>query len=172
MTILSVVAALALFLILAAILAPSRSRSSAKLLAADLDSRELSPDYARSSQQILARVFSDEDLRFVEELGSAELTSALRAERKRLAVRWISSTADEAKEIIRKHLEAASKAQDLRVSGELRLGLRFLELRLLCGCLVVLVECFGPERLRRMAARADTSIISLRAFSRLAETSA
>ena len=171
MTTLSVVAALALFLILAAILAQPSSRSSGKLLAADLDSRELSPDCARSSQQILGRVFSDEDLRFVEGLGSVELTTALRVERKRLAVRWIYGTADEAKEIVRKHLEMASKAQDLRVTGELRLGLRYLELRLLCGCLAVLVECFGPAKLRGMAARAEDSIASLRAFSRFVETS-
>lgn len=171
MTILSVVSALALFLLLAAILAQSNSRSDAKLLAADLDWRELSRDSAQTAQQILGRVFSDEDLRFVEGLGSTELTNALRAERKRLAVRWIYRTADEAKEIVRKHLEMASKAQDLRVSGELRLGLRYLELRLLCGCLVVLVACFGPAKLRGMAARAEDSITSLRAFSHFVEIS-
>src|SRR5258707_130082 len=148
MTTLSILAALALFIILMVTVcrsAGSKNGSAESLFDADSDStNEASVDDPNFSRQILSRVFSDEDRAFVVGLGSVQLRGALLAERKRIAIRWIRSNAVEAGSIVRAHMRLAAKAGDLRVLGETRLVLRYLELLLICNFLIFLASCFGP----------------------------
>jgi hypothetical protein len=168
MTILSILAAIGLFILLALAAfrsASSKNRSIESLFDADSDSaneaRVHDPGFSR---QILSRVFSDEDSTFVDDLGSAELRGALLAERKRLAIRWIRSNAVEAGSTVHAHMLLAAKAGDLRVLGEARLVLRYLELLLVCSFLIVLVWTFGPGGLRGLAEQADVLMAVLRGW--------
>jgi len=167
MTFLSIVAAFAIFVVLA--IAFSRS-SGAKvattqsLFRADSDLAKETDGRDRDfSRQILGRVFSTDDQEFIDALGSPELRFALSAERKRLATRWIRSNAFEASGIVRDHLAMTAGTADLRLMGEAQLGLRYLELRLFCSILQILVVCVGPGGLRGMAAQAESLMAALRA---------
>ena len=167
MTFLSIVAAFAIFVVLA--IAFSRS-SGAKvaatqsLLRADSDLAKETDGRDRDfSRQIISRVFSTDDQEFINTLGSPELRFALSAERKRLAIRWVRSNALEASGIVRDHLAMAARTTDLRLTGEAQLALRYLELRLFSNILLILVVCFGPGGLRGMAAQAESLMAALRA---------
>jgi hypothetical protein len=173
MTILSILAALALFLVMAGLLSQSsgsRDRSSETLFDTDVDvADEPSLGHPNFSPQIVERIFSDEDRRFVDSLGSDELRRALRAERRRIAVRWIRGIAREASSIVRAHMRMAAGAGDVRVTGEMQLALRYLQLLLLCRCLVVLVQCLGPSRLYGLAGRTEMLMAGFRALTNAAE---
>lgn len=168
MTILSILAALALFTILSITVwrsAGSKNAPAESLFCADSDSLNgpgaRDPDFSR---KILSRVFSDEDRTFLAGLGSEQLRSALLAERKRIAIRWIHSNAAEAGRIVRAHMQMAAKAGDLRVTGEAALASRYLELLVVCYFLTVLVLCFGPGKLSGLAGQAEILMATLRAF--------
>src|SRR5579859_7575961 len=176
MTILSIAAALLIFVVLVVtFLYPVGAKSGATpgLFDADSDLREKSSAREHGfSTKIIGRVFSDEDQIFVAGLGCSELRRALTAERKRIAICWIRSNALEARAIARAHVRIAAEASDLRVSGEILLGLRYIELRLLCLSLMILVVCFGPAGLRGLAGRADARMARLRASRSTSELNA
>jgi hypothetical protein len=114
------------------------------------------------AQQVMSRVFSTEDAEFVASLESSELERLVVQERKKLALQWVARKSREARRIVREHAQASRTAQDLQVLGELQLLAHYLELRALCGLLVILVMALGPAGMHRLAAEADTLFLRIR----------
>lgn len=166
MTALSILAALVLFLVLT--LWRSTSTKSGPpyeglfLGESDASCEGSCPRDKDFSRLLVGRIFSNDDDAYLAGLGSSELTRVLRAERRRIAIRWIRSNATEARVIVHDHVREARSAADVQILGEVRLGLRYLELLLLCAALTVLVSAVGPSGLRVLAGYADGVMGGLR----------
>jgi hypothetical protein len=108
----------------------------------------------RETAVCIRRIFSPEDREFVERQGSDRLRQIYRAERTRVALYWVRRTSREIGQIMREHRMASRGSTNLQVGRELGLTLRYLEFRLLCGMLIVLIRLFGPHALKDLATHA------------------
>jgi hypothetical protein len=102
-------------------------------------------------RELVRRIFSREDREFVFQMKSARLRQVYEEERRRLALHWIRQTASEVRRILREHRLASRQSKDLDVSTEAGLFFQYVQLRFLCGLLVVLVRLFGPHALQDLA---------------------
>lgn len=101
--------------------------------------------------EFVSRIFSGDDLAFVWRLDSPELKRQFRRERQAVALLWVQQTSAAIRRIMRGHLEASRASQDLEFAVEVRVFLRYAQLRVICGALFLLVGLAGPQRLRGMA---------------------
>jgi len=171
MTYLSIlIAALLFFVLVVSILRPKHGNGGGAVDYEEVLGLEGGADDSLSAQ-MLARVFSPGDEAFVAGEASAGLARLLHRERKRLALRWVGRKAAEARGIMRQHARLARTARDLRPSGELRLALRYLELRSLCALLFVLVSAFGPAGLHGLAAETNAVLSGIRTLGETAADS-
>ena len=167
---LSISAALLLFLVLALTIARSAHP------VADLDHHEVpSPDslspYRRHREmdrtchlEVLQRIFSEDDHRYVAEIGDPRVERLLLLERKRVAIGWIRRKAAEARFIMREHMRRARRAKNLEVSREVRLAFQYLEFRALCELLVLTVFFFGPAAWQGLAIRTNGILLGMSRF--------
>lgn len=100
------------------------------------------------------RIFSRDDEKYVEKLGSARLRQIYRAERTRVAVYWVRAIAEDVRQIMLEHRLAAATKQNLETRRELALILRYFEFRMLCSVLVFSIRVFGPHAPGNMAEHA------------------
>jgi len=108
----------------------------------------------RETAVCIRRIFSPQDREFVERQGSDRLRQIYRAERTRVALYWVRRTSREIGQIMRDHRMASRGSANLQVGRELGLALRWLEFRLICGMLIVLIRLFGPHALKDLATQA------------------
>jgi hypothetical protein len=172
---LSILAAVLLFLVLAAMIARSLYAAS------DVDIPSLSgPDALASGSrvddanqvlhsEILERIFNEDDHRYVAEMGDLRIARLLLIERKRVAITWIHRKTAEARFIMREHMRRARAARDLKVSGEVRLAVRYLELLTLCELFALAVFFFGPAGLQGLALHTNGILLGMK---RLGESAA
>ena len=175
---LSLLAALLLFVALAAIIARSfRNEPDVNFSglresdASFLDGRNDDANDALNLE-ILLRAFGNDDQRFVDTLGDWGVQRMLAYERKRIALRWISRKAAEAKFIMGEHVRRARAAKDLNVSAEIRLALQYIELLAQFELLAFIVFIFGPAGLRRRALQTNAILSDMRRFGEAAVSSA
>lgn len=95
---------------------------------------------------LMARCLSEEDVTFIESLGSPGVCRLFLAERRRLALQWLRLTRREATRLFGLHVRTARYAPDLRPSTEAKLVVQFATFWLIYEVLVGLVSLYGPFR--------------------------
>ena len=105
--------------------------------------------------EIVSRVFSDEDQKFIYHLESPRLRRMYQQERRKVALHWVVRTARDVKKIMRAHRLASRQSQNLDVRTETKLLLQYLRLRITCALLILLIKSFGPHFLSDLAAHAS-----------------
>jgi hypothetical protein len=105
--------------------------------------------------EIVFRVFSAEDQKFIYHLQSPRLRRMYQQERRKVALHWVVRTARDVKKIMQAHRLASRESQNLDVRTETKLLLQYLRLRLTCALLILLIKSFGPHFLIDLAAHAS-----------------
>lgn len=105
--------------------------------------------------EIVSRVFSAEDQKFIYHLESPRLRKMYQQERRKVALHWVVRTSRDVTKIMRAHRLASRKSQNLDVRTETKLLLQFVRLRLTCVLLILLIKSFGPHFLSDLAAHAS-----------------
>lgn len=150
----AIAGAIVLFLVL---LAWIRAESSSKDSRSDWDASpgEKGENVETCSAEIVSRIFSPEDLKFVSGIESPRLDRLFRRERTAVALRWVQETSAFISSIMRRHLEASRMRADLEIATEARIFLQYARLKLDCGILFVLIGLLGPQRLAGTALYAE-----------------
>jgi hypothetical protein len=112
--------------------------------------------------ELVLRIFSREDREFVFQIGSPRLQRIYQEERRKVALHWVRKTSHEVSRIMRTHRLIARLSRNLDVAAEAKLLWQYLELRFICGLLVLLIETLGPHALHDLAscARELSQLIS------------
>jgi hypothetical protein len=172
---LSILAAMLLFLVLAATIVRSLHAGS------DVDIPGVSgPETVGSGgrlddanqvlhYEILQRIFNEDDHLYAAQMGDVRIARLLLIERKRVAITWIQRKTAEARFIMREHRRRARTARDLKVAVEARLAVQYLELLALCELFVLAVFFFGPAGLRGLALHTNGILLGIK---RLGESTA
>jgi hypothetical protein len=113
-------------------------------------------DYPACPREFVARVFSNDDSRFVLAINSPELAKLFQRERKQVALAWVRQTSGAIQRTMHEHKQVSRISYDLDAGTEFKLLLLYSELMLLCGVLFVAVRSVGPLGLRRLADYAET----------------
>ena len=143
-----------LFLVL---LAWVRAETSSKDSHSEWDAslREQSENVEACSAEIVSRIFSAEDLKFISGIESPRLHRLFRRERTAVALRWVQETSAFISLIMRRHLEAARVRADLEAATEVKIFLQYARLKLYCGILFLLIGLVGPQRMAGAALYAE-----------------
>jgi len=143
--------------LLLVLLAWVRAEASSKDSRSDWDTSlgEQGEDVEACSAEIVSRIFSEEDLKFVSKAKSPSLDRLFRRERTAVALHWVQETSAFISLIMRRHLEASRMRADLEITTEARIFLRYARLKLDCGILFVLIGLLGPQRLAGTALYAE-----------------
>jgi hypothetical protein len=154
--------AIVLFLVL---LAWVRAEASSKDSRSEWDTPpgEKGENVEACSAEIVSRIFSVEDLKFVSGIESPRLDRLFRRERTAVALHWVQETSAFISLIMRRHLEASRVRADLAVATEAGIFAQYARLKLYCGILFVLISLVGPQRL------AGTAFYAEKFFQRIGE---
>jgi hypothetical protein len=109
---------------------------------------------ALQSLELVLRIFSPEDREFVLQMHSPRLQRIYQEERRKIALHWVRKTSREVGRIMRTHRLIARLSHNLDALAEAKLLWQYLELRFICGLLVLLIETFGPHALHDLASYA------------------
>ena len=134
-----------------------RAEASSKDSRSDWDAslREQGENVETCSAEIVSRIFSAEDLKFVSGVESPRLDRLFRRERTAVALQWVQETSAFISLIMRRHLEASRVRADLEIATEVRIFAQYARLKLYCGILFVLIGLLGPQRLAGTALHAE-----------------
>jgi len=119
-------------------------------------------------QEMALRIFSQQDGDFIRLTGSPRLWRIYLRERRKVALQWAYRTSRETRQIMRNHRLISRKSENLNAAVEARLFFQYVELRFLCGALIVLIRLFGPHVLVNLAAH--TGALSYRIGAALPAT--
>ena len=111
-----------------------------------------SEEFGVCPHEFVARIFSPEDGQFISQTHAPYLKRLFLHERKRVALLWVRQTSRDIQQVMRNHTDTAKQAADIRFRTELSLFLTYVELRLMCETLSLLITTVGPPRLERIAA--------------------
>jgi hypothetical protein len=109
------------------------------------------PDYPPCPGEFVARVFSDQDSRYVLAINSPQLSRLFHRERKQVALAWVRETSAAIQRTMQDHKRVSRMSHDLDAATEFKLLLLYSELIFLCGVLFVAVSAVGPLGLLRLA---------------------
>lgn len=115
--------------------------------------------------EILDRIFASEDWHFLSGRASAEAEQAFLAERKQIAMCWISLRENQAKLALHNHVSGARKFKEVQPLLECKIALSYLLFRLNCAVLRAIVSLRGPFGLQRTVVRASRIYDRLRGMS-------
>jgi hypothetical protein len=107
-----------------------------------------------SPLELVVRIFSREDRKFILRMRSRQLQLLYRAERRKVALHWVRRSSREVSRIMRVHRLASRQSQSLEVAVEAGLLFQFLRLKVLFVLLLLLVRTLGPDALSELAAYA------------------
>jgi len=110
------------------------------------------------SLEIVSRLFSAADSKFISGLESPGLENLFRRERTAVALYWVKETSAFTNKTMRRHLEASRLSADLEIAVEARIFLQYARLKLYCGILFVLIGLLGLQRLAGTALYAERFI--------------
>jgi hypothetical protein len=100
------------------------------------------------------RIFSREDREFILLMRSPRLQRIYQEERRKVALHWVRQTSREVSRIMRTHGLIARQSRNLDAGAEAKLFFQYLQLRFICGLLVLLIKTFGPHALHDLASYA------------------
>jgi hypothetical protein len=104
--------------------------------------------------ELVLRIFSREDREFVLQMRSPRLQRMYKEERRKVALHWVRKTSREVHLIMRTHRLISRLSRNLDAAAEVKLLWQYLELRFICGLLVLFIETFGPHALHDLASYA------------------
>ncbi len=116
--------------------------------------REFAAGDALPPAELAVRIFSPRDSEFIALTRSPRLQRLYVTERRRVASHWIRQTSREVSRIMRQHRLSSRLSTNLNVAAEARLFFQYVELRLLCGMLLLSIQLFGPHALASLASQA------------------
>jgi hypothetical protein len=114
----------------------------------DLDPAD---EWAACPREIVSAIFSDADHEYVSQFDSPALRSAFLRERKSVARAWVRATAGSIHRIMREHAQIARRSNDLEISAELGLFLRYISLQAACVFLQLSIGLVGPAHVRYLS---------------------
>jgi hypothetical protein len=103
--------------------------------------------------ELASRIFSQKDREFILLMRSSRLQRLYLEERRKVALHWVRRISREVSQIMRNHRLRSRQSSNLNVTVEMKLFFLYLELRFLCGMLLLLIQLFGPHALLNLAAR-------------------
>jgi hypothetical protein len=104
--------------------------------------------------ELVLRIFSREDREFILLMRSPRLQRIYQEERRKVALHWVRRTSREVSGIMRTHRLIARQSRNLDAGAEAKLFFQYLQLRFICGLLVLLIKSFGPHALHDLASYA------------------
>ena len=110
--------------------------------------------HALPPAELALRIFSPKDREFIRLTHSPRLERLFHKERRKVAVHWVRQTSREVSTIMRHHRLNSRYSRNMNVAAETKLFGQYLELRLLCGVLLLLIRLFGPHALSNLASYA------------------
>jgi hypothetical protein len=152
-------------ILLLVLIAWVRAEASSKDSRSDWDASlgEKGENVEACSAEIVSRIFSAEDLKFISGIESPRLHRLFRRERTAVALRWVQETSAFISLIMRRHLEATRMRGDLETATEVKIFLQYARLKLYCGILFLLIGLVGPQRL------AGTALYAKKFLQRIGE---
>lgn len=149
----SIFVGVAIFLVLFLLI--SRNGEAAEQVSAEVPER--SPDEHHSNLlplELVVRIFSKEDREFILQMRSPRLQQLYKVERRKVALHWVRRTSCEVSKIMRTHRLISRQSHDLGAAVEANLLFQYVQLRMLFGLLVLLIQTIGPHALNDLAAHA------------------
>ncbi|MGB2635905.1 MAG: hypothetical protein WAM58_18390 [Candidatus Acidiferrum sp.] len=104
--------------------------------------------------ELAIRIFSPDDREFIARTRSPRLQRLYKEERRKVALQWVRYTSREVSRIMRNHRLGSRQSTNLNVAAETKLFCQYVELRFLCGMLLLLIRLFGPHALMDVASHA------------------
>jgi len=123
---------------------PSGSQEWLFNLEEDADTSACPPEF-------VSQIFSSDDQAYVLGLDSRELARQFRHERDGVALLWVQQTSAAVRRIMRRHVEASRRSQDIEIITEARILLQYAQLRAACALLFVGIGLAGAQDVRGMA---------------------
>ena len=105
--------------------------------------------------EFVSQIFSSDDQAYVFGLNSRDLERQFRHERDGVALLWVQQTSAAAQRIIRRHVEASRRSQDIEIMTETRVLLQYAQLRAACALLFVGIGLAGAQEVRSVALYTD-----------------
>ncbi|HKW32194.1 MAG TPA: hypothetical protein VJN92_04265 [Candidatus Acidoferrum sp.] len=105
--------------------------------------------------EFVSQIFSKRDLAYIERLDSRELEQHFHHERNGVALLWVRHTAEAVDRIMRRHVEASRRSQDIEFVTEARILLQYVQLRAACALMFVGIGLAGAQKVRVVALYAD-----------------
>jgi hypothetical protein len=105
--------------------------------------------------EFVSQIFSNADLAYVERLNSQELERQFHHERNGVALLWVQQTSAVVQRIMRRHVEASRRSQDIEFMTEAKIFLQYAQLRAACTVLFVGIGLAGAQQVRSIALYAD-----------------
>ena len=103
----------------------------------------------------VSQIFSSDDRTYVLGLNSKKLERQFRRERNGVALLWVQQTSAAVQRIMRRHVEASRRSQDIEIMTEARILLQYAQLRAACAVLFVGIGLAGAQEVRNMALYTD-----------------
>lgn len=142
--------ALLLFVVLF-LLGSGSAREELDVAGADSPDRREAPCPA----DVVKQIFSPQDLNFVVRERSPRLQRFFVSERRRVAIGWIRHTSAQLSRAIQLHVRAAREAEDLEAYTEAKVLFQYVQLRCVCGLLLLSAILVRPSLLQEIAVYAS-----------------
>lgn len=105
--------------------------------------------------EFVSQIFSSGDLAYIERLDSRALERQFHHERNGVALLWVRQTTEAVHRIMRCHVEASRRSQDIEFLTEIRIFLQYAQLRTLCALMFIGIGLVGAQEVRGIALYAD-----------------
>lgn len=105
--------------------------------------------------EFVSQIFSSVDLTYVGRLDSDELEQQFRHERNGVALLWVQQTSAAVQRIMRRHVEASRRSQDIEFLMEARIFVQYVQFRTACALLFVGIGLTGAQEVRGIALYVD-----------------
>jgi hypothetical protein len=105
--------------------------------------------------ETVQRIFSGQDLAYIERERSRSLRRMYLSERQRVAMGWIRCTSERLHRTMKAHVRAARERQDLEPAVEVLVLFEYVRLRCLCGLLLLSVFVARPSAVQELAIYAN-----------------
>lgn len=98
------------------------------------------------TSELSGRIFDREDSDFVASETSRQITRQFRRERTALALEWLRAIRGRVNQLMRGHLRASRRNDDLKPADEIKLWFEFLLFQMTSGILYLVIWACGPAR--------------------------
>lgn len=104
------------------------------------------------TSEVSGRIFDREDSDFVATETSQQITRQFRRERTALALDWLQVIRGQVNQLMRAHLKASRRNDELKPADEIKLWFEFFLFQLTSGILYLVISVCGPARAAELVA--------------------